>query len=127
MVMARTTVLMIMSSKRLDSIKQVCYNVRCSDRGVSCEAIAATPLPRSVVEGDIMDDFTERILETQADIEAHGPYQVTVTCVCDRKITTVISKEDWLKSDALTEGRTRLLTRNTCPKCAPDEFGEDND
>ena len=69
-----------------------------------------------------MDDFTKRILEDVADIEKHGPYQVVVSCRCGRKTTTTIPKEDWLKSDAPTEGRARMLSVNTCPKCTPDEF-----
>ena len=72
-----------------------------------------------------MDDFTKRILEDAADIQAHGPYQVTISCeACGRKATTTISKEDWLKptSDAPTKGRTKMLTGKTCPQCAPDEF-----
>jgi len=74
-----------------------------------------------------MDDFTKRMLDSHADIEAHGPYQVTVTCQCKHRTTTVINEADWRKSDAPTEGRTRMLTRLTCPKCSPDEFGEDED
>ena len=72
-------------------------------------------------------DFGKRIFEDYEDIQKHGPYQVVVSCQCGRKTTHIIPKEDWLKSDAPTGGRSRLLTRNTCPICAPDEFGEDEE
>ncbi|KKL10360.1 hypothetical protein LCGC14_2556600 [marine sediment metagenome] len=74
-----------------------------------------------------MDDLTERMLESHADIEKHGPYQVAVTCGCGRTVTTIITKGDYDKSSAPVEGRTKLLTRKTCPKCASDEFGDDED
>ena len=79
------------------------------------------------VQRNAMDDFTNRILERQSDIEAHGHYQVSVSCKCGSKTITQISEEDWRKSDAPAAGRTKTLTRNTCPQCAPDEFGEDDE
>ncbi len=74
-----------------------------------------------------MEDWEKRMMADHADIEAHGPYQVTVTCRCRRKTTTIIPKEDWLKDDGPRDGRTIILARLTCPKCSPDEFGEDDE